>query len=122
MSRPLGAVFGVPHGIANAMLLPTVIEYSLAAAPGRYRDVAQALGVDTRGPDDEAAARQGLALVQDLSRRLGIPSLSGYGIDPAQLEREARKMAEDALASGSPVNNPRVPTAEEIVALYRQAV
>ena len=122
MSRPLGAVFGVPHGIANAMLLPTVMEYSLAAAPGRYRDVAQALGVDTRGTDDEAATGQGLALVQDRCRRLGIPSLSGYGIDPAQLEREARKMAEDALASGSPANNPRVPTAEEIVALYRQAV
>jgi len=121
MSRPLGAVFGVPHGIANAMLLPTVMEYSLAAAPGRYRDVAQALGVDTRGPDDQVAAREGLAVIQDLCRRLGIPSLGGYGIDPAQLEREARKMADDALASGSPANNPRVPTAEEIVALYLQA-
>ena len=121
MSRPLGAVFGVPHGIANAMLLPVVTRYSVAAAPARYRDVAQALGVATAGLDDAAAAGQGLAAIEELCRVLQIPTLGGYGIDPAALEREAAKMAEDALASGSPANNPRVPTAEEIVELYRQA-
>jgi alcohol dehydrogenase class IV len=121
MSRPLGAVFGVPHGIANAMLLPVVTRYSVGAAPERYRDVAEALGVRVDGPDAAAAAQRGLGAIEELCRTLGIPTLSGYGIDPAELEREAPKMAEDALASGSPANNPRVPSAEEIVELYRQA-
>jgi alcohol dehydrogenase class IV len=121
MSRPLGAVFGVPHGIANAMLLPAVTRYSLVAAPTRYRDVAAALGAGTDGLPDEEAAARGLASIEDLCRRLAIPTLTGYGIDRAELEREAAKMAEDALASGSPANNPRVPTTEEIVELYRQA-
>jgi alcohol dehydrogenase class IV len=121
MSRPLGAVFGVPHGIANAMLLPAVTAYSLPAAPARYREVAEALGVRRDGPDDPAAAQQGLAVIRRLCRALEIPTLGQSGIDRAALERAAPKMAEDALASGSPANNPRVPTAAEIVELYRQA-
>jgi alcohol dehydrogenase class IV len=121
MSRPLGAVFGVPHGIANAMLLPVVMAYSLPAASGRYRDVAQALGVPVDERDDASAARAGLEIVQSLCQTLGIPTLVGYGIDRSELESVAPKMAQDALASGSPANNPRVPTAEEIVALYLQA-
>jgi alcohol dehydrogenase class IV len=121
MSRPLGAVFGVPHGIANAMLLPVVMEYSLDAAPARYRVVADALGVGTEGLDDRSAARRGLDAVRSLCQRLGIPSLTGYGIARADLERAAAKMAQDALASGSPANNPRVPTADEVVELYLRA-
>ena len=121
MSRPLGAVFGVPHGIANAMLLPAVTAYSLPAAPARYREVAEALGVRRDGPDDHAAAWQGLSVIQRLCHGLGIPTLGGSGIDRAALERAAPKMAEDALASGSPANNPRVPSAAERVEFSLQA-
>lgn len=123
MSRPLGALFGAPHGIANAMLLPVVTAYSLPAAPERYRDVAQALGVDVAGLalEPAVAARRGLEVIDGLCRTLAIPTLVGYGIDRAALERAAAKMAEDALASGSPANNPRVPTAAEIVDLYLRA-
>ena len=121
MSRPLGAVFGVPHGIANAMLLEVVMEYSLEAAAGRYGDVGEALGMEQEGTNEATAAVRALHAVRALCRTLGIPTLTGYGIDRAELERVAPKMAADALASGSPANNPRVPTAEEIVELYRRA-
>ena len=122
MSRPLGAVFGVPHGIANAMLLLVVTRYSLDAAASRYRDIAAALGADVATLADRAAAQQGLARIDALCATLAIPSLTEYGIDPDAVRREALKMAHDAIASGSPANNPRVPTPEEIVELYHQAI
>jgi alcohol dehydrogenase class IV len=118
MSRPLGAAFGVPHGASNAMLLGTVMAYSIPASPGRYRDIAGAMGLDVEEMDDLAAADRGLEAVKDLCRGLRIPSLAEYGISRAALEGAAAKMASEALASGSPANNPRIPTAEEIVELY----
>jgi alcohol dehydrogenase class IV len=122
MSRPIGAYFHVPHGIANAMLLPVVLRYSLPAAPERYRDLAAAVGVPMAGLD---AAGAGTALADwaaALARRLEVPSLRGYGLDPDAVRRVAPRMAADALASGSPTNNPRLPTADEIVTLYEQAL
>ena len=121
MARPLGVVFGVPHGISNAMLLPTVSAYSMPAAPKRYREVAEALGVNTKELDDLTAAQKGIEFIEALSRGMGIPSLGAYGIDRAELESQAPRMAQDAIASGSPSNNPRVLTADEIVSLYIQA-
>ncbi len=121
MARPLGVVFGVPHGMANAMLLPTVSRYSYEASPQRYRDVAQALGVEVEGLADSAAALKGIEHIEKLCEELGIPTLGRYGIDRSELQKHAERMASDALASGSPSNNPRVPTAEEIVSLYLKA-
>lgn len=121
MARPLGVVFGVRHGASNSMLLPTVMAYSMAAAPRRYRDVARALGVEVEGVDDLTAARQGMEAVRALCQTLKIPTLGSYGIERKALEEAAPKMAADALASGSPANNPRVPSVEEIVGLYLEA-
>lgn len=121
MSRPLGAVFGVPHGIANAMLLPVVMGYSLPSAPSRYRAIAEALDTEIGGLSEEASAQRGLIAVQRLCQGLGIPALSDYGIDRDELELVAPKMARDALASGSPANNPRVPSELEIIGLYLQS-
>jgi alcohol dehydrogenase class IV len=121
MSRPLGVVFGVPHGMANAMLLPVVSGYSLPAATTRYRDVAGALGIDVQGMSDEVAARKGLEAIEALCRGMGIPTLSEYGIARSELVRHAPRMAQDALASGSPNNNPRIPEPGEIVELYMSA-
>ncbi|MFN8525321.1 MAG: iron-containing alcohol dehydrogenase [Chloroflexota bacterium] len=120
MSRPLGAVFGVPHGIANAMLLPTITRFSVEAAAERYADVAVALGAQPSDTPLETATR-GLRIVEDLCETLRIPTLGGYGIELQALREIAPKMAQDALISGSPANNPRVPTAEQIVALYLAA-
>ncbi|MFO0871736.1 MAG: iron-containing alcohol dehydrogenase [Pirellulales bacterium] len=123
MSRPLGALYHVPHGLSNAMLLPIVTGYSLSAAPQRYAELSRLLEFVPPQADDAAALE---ALVPGLERwnaELGIPRLRDYfrGVDEASFDASLPKMADDALASGSPQNNPRVPTAEEIVALYRAA-
>lgn len=122
MSRPIGAYFHVPHGIANAMLLPAVLAYSVPAAPERYRDLAQAIGLPVADRPALAAAQALAAWVATLAQRLAIPSLSGYGLAPAEIRAMAPQMAIDALASGSPANNPRVPSQAEIVELYEQAL
>jgi len=112
MARPLGAYFGVPHGLANAILLPAVLRFTLPGAPQRFGHIAAALGA---GEDGEAA----VDAVERLSAELRVPTLAGYGVDAAAFERVTGRMAEDALASGSPANNPRPATAGEIAALYR---
>jgi alcohol dehydrogenase class IV len=110
MARPLGACFHLTHGISIAVLLPVVTEFSHAEAPERYARIAAEMG-----ETDVVTA------IRRLNRDVGIPSLRQLGIDQARYEAALDKMAADALASGSPANNPRVPTAVEIVELYRRA-
>jgi alcohol dehydrogenase class IV len=109
MSRPIGAHFHVAHGLSNSMLLATVVEWSLPSALDRYDDVARAMGLSSAVDLPTALDR--------LAGELEIPRL-GRVVDPTALRAAAPQMARDALASGSPQNNPRVPTAEEIVSLY----
>jgi alcohol dehydrogenase class IV len=113
MSRPIGAYFHVPHGLANAMLLPAVTAWSIEGAPERYRDVASELGL--------ASADELPAALERLGHDLRIPRLADV-VDAAELRRLAPRMAQDALASGSPGNNPRVPTEAEIVQLYEMCL
>ncbi|MDI6871045.1 MAG: iron-containing alcohol dehydrogenase [Bacillota bacterium] len=122
MSRPIGAYFHVPHGIANAMLLPVVMEFSLLGAPRRFAALAEAMGLPVEGCAVMEAGRKAVKAVRDLCADLRIPSLTGYGLDPAEVMEAAPRMARDALASGSPANNPRQAAAEEIVELYRRAL
>ena len=122
MSRPIGAHFHIPHGLSNAMLLPVVTRFSAPGAVPRYATVARTLGwaggADTDGPAVEA-------LLEGLVRQnqtLELPRLGAFPkMDPDRFERALEPMASDALASGSPQNNPVVPTAEQIVSLYRSA-
>jgi alcohol dehydrogenase class IV len=119
MSRPIGAHFHVPHGLSNAMLLPAVTRFSVAAAASRYAAAARRIGMaDAADSDDAASARltDGLAT---LNRDLAVPTPREFGIAPDAWEARIDLMAEQALASGSPGNNPRVPDKAEIVALYR---
>lgn len=121
MSRPVGALFHVPHGVSNAALLGVVTAFSLQGDYERYADVALAMGVPNSG-SREAIARAGAEKVRELIARLEIPSLTKLGISREKLDPVATKMAEDALASGSPANNPRLASKEEIVELYYQAL
>jgi alcohol dehydrogenase class IV len=124
MARPLGAVFGIPHGIANAMLLPTVLRYTAPAAVERMAILADGMGVVASRAGGERTEDLAIALVEAVERlcaALEIPSVGRYGVNQETFEASLQKMAEDALASGSPANNPRVATAAEIVALYRRA-
>jgi len=122
MSRPIGAVFHVPHGLSNAVLLPAVTRFSLAGAPERYATVARTMRLC---PDKAPVETAHAALIEGLvalNTRLQVPRLGGCrGVERARFDSLAAKMAADALASGSPQNNPVVPTAEQIVALYEEA-
>ncbi|WP_439860942.1 iron-containing alcohol dehydrogenase [Pseudomonas sp. MBLB4136] len=120
MSRPIGAHFHVPHGLSNAMLLPTVTEYSIPAAAARYADCARAMGVASAQDSDEVANDKLLAELRALNDELQVPTPEQFGIDRQHFFDQLQVMAEQALASGSPNNNPRVPSAEEIIELYKK--
>jgi alcohol dehydrogenase class IV len=121
MSRPIGAHFHVPHGLSNAMLLPAVTEFGLNEALPRYAEAARAIGVAAEQDADQVAGSKLLEELRALNQELGVPSPAQYGIAPAAWEAVLPTMAAQALASGSPANNPRVPTAAEIMGLYRRA-
>ena len=110
MSRPIGAYFHVPHGVSNAALLAQVMEFSLAGNPGRYAEIADAMGIDTTGLDEMAAAQAGQAAVKTMIDQLEIPRLRDLGIDRERFEEVMPHMIEAAIASGSPDNNPRIAT------------
>ena len=120
MSRPIGAHFHVPHGLSNAMLLPAVTEYGLNDALPRYAEAARAIGVAEREDADQVAGARLLEELRALNRDLAVPTPRDYGIDPDAWERLLPTMAAQALASGSPANNPRVPDEAAIVSLYRR--
>ncbi|KHL01328.1 alcohol dehydrogenase [Sinomonas humi] len=118
MSRPLGAHFHIAHGLANAMLFPAVTEFSIRGAQTRYADCGRALGVASPEDDDAAAAQALVAELHALNQDLDVPTPQSWGIDPDDWQRLTPLMAEQALASGSPANNPLVPDTAEIQALY----
>lgn len=120
MSRPIGAHFHVPHGLSNAMLLPGVTAYSIPAAPERYADCARAIGVAGEQDDDDAANHKLLDELKALNKELQVPTPEQFGIERKRFFELMPSMAEQALASGSPGNNPRVPDADEIIEIYRQ--
>lgn len=121
MSRPIGAFFHVPHGLSNAMLLPAVTHWSLPGAPARYADCARAIGAADAGDNDDVAGEKLVVALRGLNADLKVPSPKTYGIDPARWNGLLETMAAQALASGSPANNPRVPDVATMVALYRES-
>ncbi len=120
MSRPIGAFFHVPHGLSNAMLLPTVTAYSIPAATARYADCARAMKVASASDSDAVANHKLLEELHALNAELEVPTPAAFGINRFTFFNLTRTMAEQALASGSPGNNPRVPTVDDMVKLYEQ--
>ena len=120
MSRPIGAHFHVPHGLSNAMLLPAITRFSVAAASDRYGEAARRGGFAATHDDDALACAKLVEGLVALNRELKVPTPAEFGINPKTWEDKLALMAEQALGSGSPNNNPRVPDAAEIVALYRE--
>jgi alcohol dehydrogenase class IV len=118
MSRPIGAHFHVPHGLSNAMLLPAVTAWSAPGAPARYAACARAMGVADDGEGDQASVARLVEALVGINRDLAVPTLAEWGIAAERWDALVSVMARQALASGSPANNPRVPTIDEIVALY----
>ncbi len=120
MSRPIGAFFHVPHGLSNAMLLPAITEYSIIDNEARYADCARALEVATTDDNDETACTKLITELRTLSKDLQVPTLAEFGINEEKFMSLLPTMAEQAQASGSPGNNPRVPSVEEMVELYKK--
>ena len=121
MSRPLGVHFHVPHGLSNAMLLPTVTEYSISSAPTRYAQCAMYMGLVDNIEDEDQAHQALLNQLKRINQTLSVPSLAEFGVDKDVFFSTLPLMAEQALASGSPNNNPRQVDKHEIVKLYEIA-
>jgi alcohol dehydrogenase class IV len=120
MSRPIGAHFHVPHGLSNAMLLPAVTAFSVKAAEGRYAECARTIGIANRLDSDAQAGRKLVDALFARNHDLEVPSPKQFGIPEERYFSLIPTMAEQALASGSPQNNPRIPTRKEIEEIYRQ--
>ena len=121
MSRPLGSLFHIPHGMSNAMLLPTITDFSKKSALERYANCSKAIGFANENTSDGSAVD---ALIEGLfayNERLEVPSMSEFGVDKTSYDSAMGKMAEDAVRSGAPNNNPRIGSTEEIVELYAMA-
>jgi alcohol dehydrogenase class IV len=120
MSRPIGVFFHVPHGLSNAMLLPEITAFSAPAALDRYADCARAMGVSKEGEGSQGAVARLLDALRALNDDLKVPSPKAYGIAKDRYDKLLPTMAAQAIESGSPANNPRVPSQEEIIDLYQR--
>ena len=120
MSRPIGAFYHVPHGLSNAMLLPAVTEYSIPAAEHRYANAARAMGIAQVSDSDASANQRLMAELYAINRELEVPTPAEFGISRSQFFANLSIKADQALASGSPANNPRVPGADDIIEIYKQ--
>ena len=118
MAHPLGAYYDIPHGVANALLLPFVMEYNKEAAKAKYRTIAEAMGVDTSSMSDDEAADAAVKAVKDLAIRVRIPQhLSEIGVPESGLPTLAQAAFNDVCTPG----NPRQTNVEEILAIYQKA-
>ena len=118
MAHPLGARFDIAHGVANALLLPVVMEFNLPAAKGKYAEIAKAMGVDVSAMGADEAAAAAVKAVKDLSVSLGIPqALREIGIPETALPQ----LAKDAFADVCTGGNPREITEADILELYKIA-
>lgn len=119
MAHPLGAIFDVPHGVANALLLPIIMEFNAPAALDKYVLIAKAMGVYKDGMTKEEAAKAAVDAVKALSIKVGIPQhLSELGIKESDLD----KLATSAIADVCTPGNPREVTKEIILDLYKKAL
>ena len=121
MSRPLGSNFKVPHGLSNAMLLPTITEFSIDHAKNRYADCSRAGNFAAPDDDDNTACEKLIKGLYKINNDFDVPSMKGFGINEKNFEEELENMATDAEVSGAPNLNPRVPSVSEMVDLYGKA-
>jgi alcohol dehydrogenase class IV len=119
MSRPMGALFHVPHGLSNAMLLEGCMNYVADGAYERFADISRYLGY-AKDEDDKTATEIFLHELSGLLKKLNVPTMSEYGIDKDVYFANIEKMASDAYASGSPSNTIKQINVEDMVRLYKE--
>ncbi len=120
MSRPIGALFHVAHGLSNAMLLKQCFTYALDGAYDRFADLAKAINVASDSDSDQEASEKFLQAVVDICDELETPTLEEYGIDKEEFFSVIDKMAADAMESGSPSNTRKPMTVEDVKEIYRK--
>lgn len=120
MSRPIGALFHVPHGLSNAMLLPECMKFICDAAYERFADLARAVGIVSPETEEKTAAFRFVEALQELCNQCRIPTLAEYGIDKKEFYTAMDKMAEDALLSGSPSNTRKEVTKADVIRIYEK--
>ncbi|NOQ45155.1 MAG: iron-containing alcohol dehydrogenase [Desulfobulbaceae bacterium] len=120
MAYPLGGMFGIPHGLANAVLLPYVTEYNLIGNLQKHALLAELLGQDTAGMSLREAADLAVEELHQLNRDLGIPE----NLDELEIPMDKiREMADIALTVARPVeNNPRQPSRDDVISIYEYAM
>lgn len=119
MAHPLGSLFDIPHGVANALLLPTIMEWNMPACLDKYPAIAEAMGVNISGMTREEAAQAACDAVKALSIKVGIPQrLSEIGIS----EKDIPALAGQAIADVCTPGNPRDVTIDDITELYTKVL
>ena len=119
MAHPMGSLHDIPHGVANALLLPTIMEFNMPKCIEKFGVIAQTMGVDTTGMSAQEAAQAAVDAVKALSIRVGIPqTLTALGIK----EEDIPALAAQAIADVCTPGNPRDVTEAEIIELYKKVL
>lgn len=122
MSRPIGALFHVPHGLSNAMLLAKCMSFAANGALRRFAELGFAVGAADSGDSDEIAADKFIAALEEICAVCHVPTVCEYGIDKEKFIQAIPKMTHDAIQSGSPANTRKSVTEQDIIKLYHDLV
>lgn len=120
MSRPIGALFHVPHGMSNAMLLKECLSFAVSGAYEKFANLGRETGVASDSDSDETAAEKFIDSLQNICDVCEIPTLEQYGIDRDEYYSKISKMATDAVASGSPANTVKEVTVDGCIEIYKK--
>lgn len=120
MSRPIGALFHVPHGMSNAMLLKECLSFAVSGAYEKFANLGRETGVASDSDSDETAAEKFIDSLQNICDVCEIPTLEQYGIDRDEYYSKISKMATDAVASGSPANTIKEVTVDDCIEIYKK--
>ncbi len=120
MSRPIGALFHVPHGMSNAMLLKECLSFAVSGAYEKFANLGRETGVASGSDSDKTAAEKFIDSLQSICDVCEIPTLEQYGIDRDEYYSKISKMATDAVASGSPANTVKEVTVDDCIEIYKK--
>lgn len=120
MSRPIGALFHIPHGMSNAMLLKECLSFAVSGAYEKFANLGRETGVASDSDSDETAAEKFIDSLQNICEVCEIPTLEQYGIDRDEYYSKISKMATDAVASGSPANTVKEVTVDDCIEIYKK--
>lgn len=119
MSRPIGALFHVPHGLSNAMLISKCLSFALYGAYERFGRLAYEIGVAGKDESFEEAAKAFIIAIEDLTKTCEVPTLKEYGVERTKYYESIEKMAHDAVSSGSPANTRKPVSEEDCINIYK---